>query len=143
MPNRDELIALAERCEAATGPDRALDATIVATVRIGTEHEWAYKHPAWISDSSGRVHLEKNGPSFSAAAYTASLDAAMTLVPEGWLTERATQDFDGAEWHWSIYPAFKHGNRVWGQAGSAPLALAAASLRAHAEIAKLNDVGEG
>ncbi len=52
-----ELEALAVRCEAATGPDRELDALI--------------------NDIAGRRP--------TMPAYTASLDAAMTLVPEGYL----------------------------------------------------------
>lgn len=84
MTDKNELLALADRAEAATGPDRELDALIASIARIGTEHEWAYKYPTWVASKDGRVHLEKNGPSFAAAPYTRSLDAAMTLVPEGW-----------------------------------------------------------
>ncbi len=77
------LLALADRVEALTGPDREVDALISATARTGygIEFQWALKYPAWIGGEDGRVHLEKNGPSFAPPAYTASIDAAMTLVP--------------------------------------------------------------
>lgn len=76
------LIDLAERCERATGADRELDAQIAATLRIcSKEWKWADGYPAWEGRNDGRVYLENGGPSFSAPAYTASLDAAMSLVP--------------------------------------------------------------
>lgn len=77
---REGLVELAAKVEQASGPDRELDALIAATARTGTEHAWAMKYPAWLAAADGRVHLEKNGPSFEAPAYTASLDAAMKLL---------------------------------------------------------------
>ena len=123
----DDLLKLAARCEAATGPDREIDAAIAATARHGTEHTWAYGYPAWLAASDGRVHLAKNGPSFAAPAYTASLDAAMTLRPKGW------------DWQYSSATGTA---RVWlgdgrvhnstGNAATPELALCAAALRAKA-----------
>jgi len=54
--DRDRLV---ERCEKAIGPDRAIDYDIAHFIT--------------------RTHFENHG---KAPAYTASLDAAMTLVPE-------------------------------------------------------------
>jgi hypothetical protein len=59
------LLALAERCEAATGPDRELDKAIFDALPFDA--------------------LPKGIEGI--ARYTASLDAAMTLVPEGALWE--------------------------------------------------------
>jgi hypothetical protein len=56
-------IELAERCEAAEGPDRELDRAIELAI-----------FPDRISPC----------PTVELLAYSASLDAAMTLVPEGW-----------------------------------------------------------
>jgi hypothetical protein len=53
-----EILALADRCEKAMGPDRAIDYTI--------------------ADKVTRAHMETG----KSPAYTASLDAAMTLVPD-------------------------------------------------------------
>ena len=56
---------LAERIEALEGPCRRIDECIQVAI-------------------SGKDPLDYDGP-FDAPEYTASLDAAMTLVPEGWL----------------------------------------------------------
>lgn len=73
-----ELLALAERCEKATGPDRALDYDIAHIVT--------------------RAHMATG----LAPAYTGSIDAAMTLVPEGWLlSELYERNAVGeANWRW-------------------------------------------
>lgn len=76
----NKLLALADRVEKLIGPDREVDAEIAACLRIGTEHKWAFNYPEWEGRADGRVYLEKGGPSFAACAYTASLDAAMTLL---------------------------------------------------------------
>lgn len=55
------LLLLAEKVEGLEGPDREVDCEILAAVA-----------------------RTDNGPVFAAPAYTASLDAAMSLVPEGW-----------------------------------------------------------
>ena len=131
--NADELRALAERVQALDGPDREVDARICAAVNTEgyvrpqlhvTTGDWF----CMLDAAAGRP-LDFIAP----PAFTASLDAAMTLVPDGWLTLKAQQDLDGAEWHWTIYPAFNSNRSVWAQAGSAPLALTAAALLARAE----------
>jgi hypothetical protein len=75
--NEEGLLELADRCEAATGPDRALDREIARTVLYWTKRE---------------IETEAN----SILQFTASLDAAMTLVPEGyhpsWLLRKAIDD---------------------------------------------------
>ncbi len=53
-----DLLALADRVEKLTGPDRKVDAEIARIMQLG---DGAY-----------------------APAYSSSLDAAITLVPEGW-----------------------------------------------------------
>lgn len=63
---REKLLELAERCEQASGPDGNLDAAIshdVVTV------DWEKHDPRW--------------DEYLWPAYSASLDAAMTLVPAG------------------------------------------------------------
>src|SRR5688500_8077881 len=66
----DELLELAECCERATGPDSELDAAIHHAVPMGV----------FVSD------------------FTASLDAAMTLVPEGWRVTTEDASFQKAAW---------------------------------------------
>ncbi len=60
------LLALAERCEQAAGPDRELDFAIAAGV-------------GWPDSPNLHQHARR---------YTESLDAAVTLVPEGWTWAR-------------------------------------------------------
>ncbi len=109
----DRLIALADRCEKAIGPDRALDWEI--HLRNGVDGVGMYgAHPA----------------------YTASIDAALMLVPEEWTAwelyssakktrfscdlSKLTECDAGEDW--------AHGRGV-----TPALALVAASLRALAD----------
>jgi len=90
MTDRASLIALAERCEAAIGPDRELDALIY----FSTTAKWSGRIPSWPPTSiedrgaldTGYMVIQGSGYFYGdiVPAYCASLDAAMTLVPEGW-----------------------------------------------------------
>jgi hypothetical protein len=140
VAEQSELAALAERVEAATGPDRGLDVAIAVVV------DW--KWPDWEPDeASARGQAEKHGLPWlvdraangmnsawrGIPAYTSSLDAAMTLVPERWkpvidLTiepnraELYPPDYDSNDW------TLKETARGW--AAMPALALTAAALRA-------------
>lgn len=57
---REQLLSLAARCEAASGPDRAIDRAIGEAVHAGT---------GWVGDIVGLGYLR----------YSASLDAALSL----------------------------------------------------------------
>ncbi len=112
------LLELAERCEAATGPNFQLEQDIGGTV---FPERGAITHPP----------------------YTASLDAAMTLVPEDafW---RLGHDGDGAdpsEFRSQVIVPKMGGADARGVAlACAPaLALCAASLRARAAMEPSND----
>lgn len=82
---------LIEKLEQATGPDRALDAAI--TVVLDIREEWLRSDDRPLVASAddkgcptarlGHVSAGKFGPGFEAPRYTASIDAALTLVPEG------------------------------------------------------------
>lgn len=120
---RKTLLALASRCEAATGPDRELDEAIATAIYPGIRRvadRWCLHD----------VHVRIEG-------YTASLDAAMTLVPEGWY-------LDLHDWRWTDDPRWiaslqgiTKGERWAGASGCGPapaVALCAASLRARAAL---------
>lgn len=87
-----ELLALAERVEAATGPDRELDALIaIEMFDGGADHlddprDVTRARSVIISHGARPGNFEVVGFSGvslqTAADYTASLDAAMTLVPD-------------------------------------------------------------
>lgn len=108
---RDDLKALAERCEAADGPSRELDAEIAVALNL----PWDYAAD-W-----GPRGMDKP----VAQPYTASLDAAMMLLPEGYMwgigsTGSATlaKPVNG------LFPVHR------GNAATPALALTAACLRA-------------
>lgn len=118
-----DLNTLASMVEALDGPDRKLDLEIVAIVRAGM------RHPDFIAPP----------------AYTESLDAAMTLVPEGWAVERAgwhsiLEPYAGFElWQFTECDdgAWRHGGDdaiATGNAITPALALTAAALRSRAAM---------
>lgn len=72
IPMTDELLKLAERCEKATGPDREIDGDIQIEI-----------DPLCHSVTAADIFSESGHYVGRLLAYTASLDAAMTLVPEG------------------------------------------------------------
>lgn len=116
------LLELAKRCEQATGPDRELDEAIQAAL-AGAEIEWQeYAQKNAYHCGTRWINIGEIKP------YTASLDAAMELVPEGmhgqvqfgnrpgaWVGHEGT---DAPDFNVAVTPA---------------LALCAAALRARAQ----------
>jgi hypothetical protein len=109
-----DLIGLAERCERAAGPLRELEMDIHDAI-LGRDHT-----PNSFQTDGSRI-----------ARYTASLDAAMTLVPEGLVWSLNTfgnpskasayvMNEQGEQWRCNDYPA------------TPALALCAAAMRARA-----------
>jgi hypothetical protein len=116
MTERATLLALAERCEQAAGPDRELDKDISRVLLPAAAEGITRSRYGW----SYRVF----GPSgwddewLETLPYTASLDAAVTLVPE-----------------WCGWMVMKNVAKVgrWPKRGATPaLALCAAALQARA-----------
>lgn len=114
---------IAGKLTEATRPDRELDAAIgvVAGLRVVDEG-----HPLGLQCYTAR------GQSVPLPRYTSSLDAAMSLVPEGFHTELAMQDRHSLRWKWSLRGGF--GVRHDARAGTAALALCAAALHARAHL---------
>lgn len=131
------LLDLAERCEKAEGPAETLFPLTYQIAKAigwreeptgdGPGHEW------WVSpDGEGWPRLPN---------YTASLDAALMLVPEGWRVSRLGEqqesddrgEYVGGWWtclHWPL-GGIVH-NLKWGKGVTPALALCAAALRARA-----------
>lgn len=148
--DRDALLALALRVENASGADRALDVQIGAAARampIKGEYErlanWAgdFGPMPGITGSIAALHSDgRPGVHWEARAYTASLDAAMTLVPEGWCVAGIGQGDNGDWWcdlhlgRFTDYTAVARSGKLWPgkQAPTAALALTAACLKAQA-----------
>jgi len=131
VTNKSALEELASRVEAATGPSDNLDCVIDeqfgGTPQIAPDHRWS-----------------------STPFYTASLDAAMSLVPEGWRFGLEQPGmFDGKQieeaWCWPFEsgfdPDWQNGQQGYrdapeathGFAATPALALTAAALRALAK----------
>jgi hypothetical protein len=137
MDAREKLIELAERCEAASGPDRDLADDILRACgfvqmekrRTNGGYQQKWKMP------DGRHQQISFDP-------TKSLDAAMTLVPVGWFVNSLT------EYNQRTWDAILRGPRpsdapMWvssrtkgNERGVATpaLALCAAALRARAAM---------
>lgn len=140
-----DLLKLAERVESATGPDRELDCAILVAIDWRyddweegehTAREMADKHGlAWLVSRSVEGY---NSTWRHLPRLTASLDAAMTLVPE-------VSDSPGEHWSvekWvkqSAHPAHVMATAwVYGAprtyAATPALALTAAALKARASL---------
>lgn len=117
-----DLLELAARAESATGPDRELDVAIHIALDV--------------PNGNRAENVSKLGP--FGPAYTASIDAAMSLVPEGaWLELKGPRRYlhipTSSPNFWSAYLAsFNHeGDRMrWG--ATPALAIVASALRARA-----------
>lgn len=133
-----DLLKLAERCERAEGPEKALDREIalaIGWVRL-TPSEARRKNPAWFHPDDCRdgkpVYDSLHGTDVwrDPLAYTASLDAAMTLLDGETFfhLSRFSPGEGPAEAH--VYPN-RHIGDDYNAFGATPaLALTAASLRA-------------
>ena len=121
-----DLLALAERCEAATGPDRELTAEIQVLLFEKPDYRFPdqvlNRKPSSWNEAAGRFRHDGFGGSRPWPDYTASVDAALTLVPDG-LRQFGTDTVGPfAALGWPV----KH----FARAKSEALALCAAALRA-------------
>jgi hypothetical protein len=137
----DNLAALIERLEKATGPDRDLD-TAIHEGAIGLRmYESVHRY------GDGTVVLRyypgPPEPTYHVLPrYTASIDAALTLVPEHYsyeLVQSAVEPpaFARARlWDWRRSPVFSDPENEWKSEGSRPLAIAIciAALRARSLV---------
>lgn len=133
---------LADRCEQATGPDRELDVLLAyeaGLIRGGDGHGYYYgagNECDYVLER-GCDAREQDAPELP--YFTASLDAAMTLVPEGWgpaLDSVERGKLPMAElWHHEAKHdggGMPYQERAKGVATTLALALCAAALRARA-----------
>jgi hypothetical protein len=118
------------RLQEATGPDRGLDHDITLLMfpgRFRTSSGYTNRGAGWC------VELE-NGTDIGmheCARYTASIDAALTLVPEGlaWMTRGSSAD-DAAHPFGTAYVATPGLDLISYPAPTAALALCIAALKA-------------
>jgi hypothetical protein len=131
MSDLTTLLALAERCEQAAGPDRELDAEIALAIGY-TREKKGRQRIAWWRNPKGQ-QLGYDGWHNFPPSFTASLDAAVTLVPEGWGYE-LRQGNSGAR---RALCRMWDGRGIWtrGTVAATPaLALCAAALLAPAAL---------
>ena len=133
---RATLLALAERVEAATGADRELDAQVwLACVPGTTRNELCYIHKASSRECVIDETRDANRRLIIVPYYTASLDAAMSLVPSGyeWSVNWCGNSVANVSEIGVDYPVH------CGGAATPALALTAACLRARAIAGSLPD----
>lgn len=135
----EEMLSLAERCERATGPDDMLDRDIKIACEGLRDTPEGYRWKLFPDEVVDRQQFPllypdgtpTNRQMMSSPAYTSSLDAAMTLVPEvlewetgsvGWARLRPADTLDQLDPRVVLVR----------KAATPALALCAASLRARA-----------
>lgn len=142
MADPQDLLALAAKVEAATGPDRELDAAIAIALREPPEYApWAIKFADWrVVTVQGFTRAEvwdgdnMIGHWHSFHARTASLDAAKTVVPEGWDWSASSYGEDGASAEVWVH-GWQDDTRINSFLATTPsLCLIVAALRARAAI---------
>lgn len=126
-----DLLRLADLVEKATGPDRELDAAIYMLLnphmKPVTGSVGRFYDPQKTTMLGAQKYHIAGGATAVGKSYTASLDAAMTLVPEGWF---------------KLHPDSLKGWAAlgivgpWSHAATPALALCAAALRARAHSTK-------
>ena len=131
MSSPKKMRALIEQVEQATGPDRELDAAITRLVSIPADAEEVRWSPRGeMRELRGRV-FDGGGWGdewWEVPTYTASLDAAVSLVPSGWGWAIKAK-MEGAEFSSSCWNYLTgHGPSTLG--ATPALALVAAALRA-------------
>lgn len=152
--DRADMMELAARIEAADGPSRELDAQIAEALgmcqhrnktRSGYQDDTGFDcddcgADSWGNRSKDGHNRRLNDPN---PAYTASLDSAMTLVPEGWsVSVGDLRGYDPPMWRCHLrdhrpesLTAAGH-SEIWKEGStpaSAALAICAAALRARAQ----------
>ena len=91
MTERATLEALLARVLEGTGPDRELDADIARALGWKPLYRDDYSKwwpPSAVEDARERKRSILHHPTQPLPMFTASLDAALTLVPEGWTWAR-------------------------------------------------------
>ena len=126
-----DLLVLADRVEKLTGPDRDLEAEIwLACTPGATRNKWSYVHKATGRECTVDETRDATGRFITVPSFTASIEAALTLLPEGWwwsagVCRRENHASVGSE------IGTVEGELIFETFGAtAPLALLAAILRA-------------
>jgi hypothetical protein len=134
---RDALLDLASRCEAASGPDRELDGEVFRAIDMPLPGDFSGRDISLQWSDAEHCFLAPVGDMrvrYEQPRYTASVDSALGLVPEGWAWSIGTD----CKVAWArAFPAPNDQYRGTGnREGASPaLAICAAALRARAALA--------
>lgn len=137
----EDLLRLAEMVEGLTGPDREVGCLIFQAIGAPVPFQFASKLVALSFDEVEQCYFAPIGDMrvrYEPPAYTASIDVAMTLVPEG-LSFEVRSSGTGDKGQATIWNPLKAvGQQEWRVTGckTPALALCAAALRARASIGK-------
>jgi hypothetical protein len=137
------MLDLAARCEAASGPDRELDAAIAIEIfdggaaHLDDPRDVTRARKVLISHGAQPGDFEVVGFSGvslrTAPAYTASLDAAMTLMPKDWAID-CLKEGEVGSWYVNMRPRDWVSEWRFSKAATPALVLCAAALRARASV---------
>lgn len=148
MTDPATIASLADRIEKLTGPDREVDAEIHYDLLgwcrhsnkkwTGAESDTGFDCLDCGADSWGNKSKRGQGLYDKLPAYTASIDSAMTLVPEGWKNNGAIRwpGYIGGAYQNKAMVELHHdissggGPKAKAFAATPALALCAAALRA-------------
>ena len=111
-----DLLALAERVEALSGPDRDVNEQVLVAAGWFVKDRW--------------LHDPQGNRSYNTPDVTASLDAAMALVPGGWALD-CLKEGEVGRWYVNLRPRDWVSEWQYSRGAANPaLALTAAALRA-------------
>jgi hypothetical protein len=130
------------RCEGASGPDRELDVLIAQAIGFSVNGLTVDKLLGYSPHNTiEQIAIWASGDPtpFFIWRYTASLDAAMTLVPEGWVWSMNT--FPNAASAYCMNPASEIVRPLRQFIATPALALCAAALRARSHLLKGHEHG--
>ncbi len=122
-----DLIELAERCERAEGPDYQLDGDIARAMGWSYRQREGFSHWQWYSQGKTDAPLSEGEIRVCPPAYTTSIDAALSLVPEGWCFE--VTNFDTFA---TVFAGLGSAPKASAGGDTPALALCAAALKARA-----------
>lgn len=142
---RTTLLALASRVEAMRGPTCVVDVEIAIAVGCAGENSEGATNIRADPDEDGWLLFEMAGEPCEccnrAPPYTASLDAAMSLVPSGWKLRQmnfSAPCADDRSWHLNLHGGAEGQDCFVGRGATQSLALTAACLRALAVLEQDN-----
>lgn len=130
-----DLLLLAEDCERVPEPERSLDGDIAIAIGWTFQKMKGDRQPYYRRPGDTEWFMRSELPK-----YTSSIDAALTVIPEGWF-------FSGLDQQPPAVRVWTEGNIAYHSPGldglhaaTPALAICAAALRAHARL--LADVGQ-